>query len=250
MDALDRQVRHCPEATVHQRWTGDTGPDSQPLSEISQVLANPRAARYHVAQSQFCLGIETPLATKGGLAVFKSLAELSTDFKGPFVIDSSVHGPSYLVFQTLFMKDLVDETVETWTLDSTGRHGFVTDGDHSFFNMGVLLITCSFSTIIQSWAPVLYTWILQQDIEHHCPHFHHISKRIVERIQENRLEFRLEFFLHVSLYKYCLESTHISFQVMDFLASQQAAHAEEYADAKILLNPDFYSLTKASQLIE
>ena len=37
---------------------------------------------------------------------------------------------------------------------------------------------------------------------------------------------------------------------MDFSASQRAAHAEEYADAKILLNPGFHSLTKASQLIE
>jgi len=211
MDALDKQVKRRPEATVHQRRTGDTGPDSQPLSEISQVLANPRAARYNVAQSQSRLGIETPLATKGGLAVFKSLAELSTDFKGPFVIDSSAHGPSYLVFQTPFMKSMVHETVETWTFDGTGRHGFVTDGDHSFFNTGVLLITCSFSTILQSWVPVLYTWILRQDIEHHRPHFRHISKRIVESIQEKRLEFRPEFFLHVSLYKYRLESTHIIF---------------------------------------
>jgi hypothetical protein len=72
----------------------------------------------------------------------------------------------------------------------------------------------------------------------------------VESIQEKRLEFRPEFFLHVSLYKYRLESTHIIFQVMDFSASQRAAHAEEYADAKILLNPGFSSLTKASQLIE
>ena len=40
------------------------------------------------------------------------------------------------------------------------------------------------------------------------------------------------------------------FQVMDFSASQRAAHTEEYADAKILLNPGFSRLTQASQLIE
>jgi len=37
---------------------------------------------------------------------------------------------------------------------------------------------------------------------------------------------------------------------MDFSASQRTAHAEEYANAKIRLNPAFNTLTKASQDIE
>lgn len=37
---------------------------------------------------------------------------------------------------------------------------------------------------------------------------------------------------------------------MDFSASQRTAHAEEYANAKIRLNPAFNTLTKESQAIE
>ena len=37
---------------------------------------------------------------------------------------------------------------------------------------------------------------------------------------------------------------------MDFSASQRTAHAKEYANAKICLNPAFNTLTKASQAIE
>ena len=37
---------------------------------------------------------------------------------------------------------------------------------------------------------------------------------------------------------------------MDFSASQRTAHAEEYACAKIRLNPAFHTLAKASQATE
>ncbi|KIM39432.1 hypothetical protein M413DRAFT_415326 [Hebeloma cylindrosporum] len=167
--AVDAQVLRRHDASVHVYHTGDTGPGSQPLGEISETLANPRAARYQVAQSQARLGITPANSVKGGFSILTSLAELSEEFKKPFLVESSVHGPTYLMFQTPFMKSLVQESVDSWVLDDNVRHGFVTDGDHSFFRSGVLLVTCTFSTVMQAWVPTLYTWILRQDIEHHRP---------------------------------------------------------------------------------
>jgi hypothetical protein len=30
------------------------------------------------------------------------------------------------------------------------------DGDHTFFQEGLLLVTCVFSLVLNAWAPVLY----------------------------------------------------------------------------------------------
>ena len=195
--AVDAQVLRRHDSTAHVYRTGDTGPGSQPIGEISETLANPRAARYQVAQSRSRLGITVPSSVKGGFSILTSLAGLPEEFKKPFLVGSSVHGPTYLMFQTPFMRSLIEESVESWASDDDGHHGFVTDGDHSFFRSGVLLATCTFNAIMQSWAPALYTWILRQDIEHHRPHFRHISDIVVETVQQCQIQFQPEYLLHV-----------------------------------------------------
>ena len=51
-DAIDKQVSQQSKASAHQLHTGDIGPNSVPLSDISETLAIPRAARDQVSQSQ------------------------------------------------------------------------------------------------------------------------------------------------------------------------------------------------------
>ncbi|KAF8957620.1 hypothetical protein BDZ97DRAFT_1924498 [Flammula alnicola] len=238
-EAVDKQVLRNFDASAHELWTGDTGPGSIPLSEISPALANPRAARYQLSQSQARLGIAPSIATKGGLSILRSLAELQEELKKPFMINSSLHGPVFLMFQTPFMETVLQDSIISWNEeDSEGpnsaRHGFVTDGDHSFFRDGVLIVTCVFNMLMVAWVPVLYTWILRQDIAHHRPHFRHISRSVVTLIQRRGLAFEKKYLLHV----------------FDFSASQRGAHAEEFADAIIAMDPRFQSLTAASQEIE
>ncbi|KDR83051.1 hypothetical protein GALMADRAFT_152034 [Galerina marginata CBS 339.88] len=179
--AVDDQVIRRAGASAHTLRTGDIIPGSVPLAEISSTLANPRAARYQVAQSQARLGITSSVSAKGGSSVLSALAGLREEFKTPFIINSAIHGPTYLMFQTPFMKRLLEESIVNWNTDSgdgpdAARHGMVTDGDHTFFNDGILNVTCIFSTVMSAWVPVLYTWILGQDIEHHRPHFQHINQ--------------------------------------------------------------------------
>lgn len=205
---LDKQVIRHHEASAHQLRTGDTGPGSIPLAAISPTLANPRAARYQMAQSQSRLGISTTSPVKGGLAVLHSFGEMHKKFKTSFIIDSSLHGPIYLTMQSPFMDKLIKDAVDVWieeteTGSDEARHGFVTDGDHSFFRDGVLLATCVFSKVMNCWAPVLYTWIDGEDMEHHRPHFKHIFRAVAKH---SGSRFERKFLLHVctSLYSFIL----------------------------------------------
>ncbi|KAJ7130567.1 hypothetical protein C8R44DRAFT_906239 [Mycena epipterygia] len=218
-DKVDVQVLRKHEANAHELRTGDTGPGSIPLPDISATLANPRAARYPVGQSQVRLGIATG-SLKGGLALMSSFADLRKRLPTAFIVDSSLSGPVYITLQTPFMDEIIRESVESWILDlaegpNAARHGIVVDGDHSFFRQGPLLASCAFSMTSNEWVPMLYTWINSQDIIHHRPHFAHIFKA-----------------------------------VMDFSAAQRGAHAEEYADAIISITPGFSLLSTAAQVAE
>ncbi|KAF8951007.1 hypothetical protein BDZ97DRAFT_2067954 [Flammula alnicola] len=165
---LGLQVATCRELKKRP-WTNRTWVYS-PL-EISPALANPRAARYQLSQSQARLGIAPSVATKGGLSILRSLAELQEELKKPFMINSSLHGPVFLMFQTPFMETVLQDSI------SPGM------------------------------------------------------KKILKR---RGLAFEKKYLLHV----------------FDFSASQRGAHAEEFADAIIAMDPRFRSLTAASQEIE
>ncbi|KAH7908555.1 hypothetical protein BJ138DRAFT_1128352 [Hygrophoropsis aurantiaca] len=234
-DAVDAQVLRHHDATAYQLRTGDTGPGSIPLPQISLTLANPRAARYQVAKSQDRLGIQ-PSQFKGGLALLHNLGSINEELDCQFIISSSISGPTYVTLQSPFMNDALKEAVKSWNEDldendSIGRHGCVTDGDHTFFRSGNLLVTCVFNGTLNAWIPILYTWISKLDIKHHRIHFKQlfqmISKHSGHKFQRKLLA-----------------------NVMDFSAAQRSAHAEEYADLIISLQPSFNDLSPEAQNIE
>lgn len=103
------------------------------------------------------------------------------------------------------MRLVLEEAVTDWTTPSFAqdpqsavvtRHGFVTDGDHSYFRVGTLLATCAFSSRMTSWAPVLYTWVLRLDTEHHRVHFRNLIKAIIVAAG---IRFERKMLLNVSL---------------------------------------------------
>jgi hypothetical protein len=202
-----------------------------------------------VSQSQARIGIPASTSAKGGLAFFKSFSALRAKLSTPFIVDSSLNGPAYISFQTPFMDSLIKEAVEAWIMDfaegpEAGRHGFVTDGDMTFFRNGPLLASCVFSGGFAKWAPVLYTWIDQQDTAHHRVHFRRLFHSVIKYAGAR---FHRELLLNVnatfSQSPYFLTVV----QVMDFSAAQRAAHAEEYADAIIGTMPAFSQLDRAAQ---
>ncbi|KAJ7347350.1 hypothetical protein DFH08DRAFT_699704, partial [Mycena albidolilacea] len=234
-DQIDLQVIRKQEANVHQLRTGDSGPGSVPLADISPGLANARAARYAVGKSQDRLGI-TASSLKGGLATISAIGDLQKRLPTPFIRASSLSGPVFINLQTPFMDEIIKESVESWILDLTNgptaaRHGFVIDGDLTFFQMGTLLATCAYSMTSNEWTPVLYSWINHQDTAHHRPHFAHIFESVIKHAGSR---FNRKMLL-------C---------VMDFSAAQRAAHAEEYADAIIAITPGFSQLSAEAQKAE
>jgi hypothetical protein len=77
------------------------------------------------------------------------------------------------------------EAINDWLTDPTegpsvGRHGFVTNVDHSFFRQGNLLASCGWSNVMSAWVPVLFCWIDCLDADHHRLHFRRIFNTIVK----------------------------------------------------------------------
>jgi len=222
LNNVDSQVGRRVDASAQELRTGDGGPGSIPLSEISATLANPRAARYQVTQSQRRLGITPSTSNTGGLSFLRSLESLQDEIEVPFIIRSGMHKPCFIMCQTPFMKKMLHDSISTWDTeredDQNGpRHGIVTDGDHSFFRDGVLLTSCVFNGVIEAWVPILYTWILHQDILHHRPHFNEICQETVRFIQEMGIKFDQKYLLHVSFFIFTVSLIKISFR---FLTSQ------------------------------
>ncbi|KAJ7337396.1 hypothetical protein DFH08DRAFT_812749 [Mycena albidolilacea] len=75
-------------------------------------------------------------------------------------ISATLANPRSARYHMPFMDSLIKEAVEAWIADfaegpEAGHHGFVTDGDMSFFRHGPLLATSVFSGGFTKWAPVL-----------------------------------------------------------------------------------------------
>jgi hypothetical protein len=181
---------------------GNTIPGSVPLAKISPSLANPHAVHYRISKSQSCLGISPAPDLKGGLAFIKAFIAKQSELDTLFLIDSSLYGPTYLTFQTPWMKERLHDAVNSWHNFSmethlTGRHGYVTDGDHSYFLEGTLNVTCAYDLIMLAWLPVLYTWILRLDTVHHRLHFQTIAKQVTGYTEHNNIPFDKKFLLQV-----------------------------------------------------
>lgn len=182
--ALDEQVLRRPEASAHELRTGSVVPGSVPLGEISPILSKPSTARYHVRKSQARVGIQSSGLGKSTSTSLQLLSSLNDKLEG-FVVDSKMHGPTYLMVQSPDMKEWLKEAVEDWLRadedgPTAGRHGFVTDGDHSFFRDGTLLTTVAFNSVLKQWVPVLYTWVSSLDKAHHRIHFNRLNDDVIE----------------------------------------------------------------------
>lgn len=121
-----------------------------------------------------------------------------------FVIESSLTSPTYVMMQTPFMQKALEDGLLLWGENnhnseepSASRHGFVTDGDHSFFTSGVLLVSVVFHPVTLAWVPVLYTWIQRQDIPHHRPHFRCISRSVMDLLEKHKIPFHSKYLTHV-----------------------------------------------------
>ncbi|EAU81295.2 hypothetical protein CC1G_07225 [Coprinopsis cinerea okayama7 len=234
--AVDAQVLRRPDAKPLQLRAGDLGPGSQPLGSIHPRLENARAAQYHQKQSKERLGL-TSSGSRGDTSLIKSLYGLNEELGEVFLIDSSLHNQAYLVFKTKWMDEVLQDSVDEWgSLDPImeERHGFVTDGNHSYFKEGILLTSSAFNSLLREWVPVVYTWILGEDIEHHRPHFRHLFKPIIGKVKRDGIPFRSKYLLNV----------------FDFSAAQRSAHAEEYARAVITTIPGFEGERIAPNAIE
>ncbi|TFK81763.1 hypothetical protein K466DRAFT_501589, partial [Polyporus arcularius HHB13444] len=201
-----------------------------------EVLSNPRAARYAVGKSLNRLGIQAAPSSKGGLTLLHDLGALNAKLGTRFVVESSFSGPTYFVMQTPFMEKVIEESVADWITQDTsgpdaGRHGFVTDGDQSFFRQGTLLATCAFSTTVNMWLPVLYSWIDGLDTEHHRPHFRRLNQAIVRSAGS---AFQAKYLT----------------AIMDFSRAQRLAHAEEFADAMTGRNKGWSDFSGPGQTAE
>ncbi|KAJ3552568.1 hypothetical protein NM688_g4086 [Phlebia brevispora] len=239
-EALDSQVSRRPDATAHQLRVGTTAPGSVPLGQIAPTLANSRKARYELQKSQERQDIIPSSSgskqSDGGFIA--KLAKLERNKLEPgFIIDSRIsHPASYLSMQSPFMKLIIKESVDDWIRTSSegpgaGRHGFVTDGDHSFFRTGTLLATCAFSISMNTWVPVLYTWVLHLDTDHHRAHFRNLNRSIIEAAGDHFDKKLLT-------------------NIFDFSMSQRAAHELEYADAVISTLPAWSLLSSEAQEAE
>ena len=189
-NAVDQQVTWHHGASAYQLQTGDLGPGSVPPHQISPTLADPRAAQYELSKSREHLGIKLK-SHKGGFHFMRALSEWNMELLVPFIIDSNIAGPSYIVLQTPFMNHIINESVDDWIKDpKTGsvaiQHGFVTDIDHGYFRDRNLMVSCAFSGSdgMEEWVPVLYSWLSGLDAPHHQPHFRKLFCEVVDHAGE------------------------------------------------------------------
>ncbi|KAF6747390.1 hypothetical protein DFP72DRAFT_854370 [Ephemerocybe angulata] len=197
--AIDREVSRNPDASAHRLRIGGKTPGSLPLAKISPALSDPRRARYQQKESRARLGLSAP-PIRSGITFFKKINGINSELKEVFLVDSSLHNLGYLTFQTPWMKNQIKESVLDWVKmgpETEGRHGFVTDGNHSYFKDGVLLVSCIFSSKLLSWVPVLFSWLSRIDTAHHIPHFNRISTTVLETVHGLDIPFDPKFLLHV-----------------------------------------------------
>ncbi|KAJ2911686.1 hypothetical protein MD484_g8729, partial [Candolleomyces efflorescens] len=214
-NAVREQVRRNPTASAHALKTGNLAEGSVPLPEISAVMSN---------------------TNKASLAVAKEFIGLKDELGEKYVIDSQLHDSlGVFVLRSPFMEKMLQASVDDWSSTEgglDGRHGFVTDGNHSFFRDGAILVTsCVFSRVMKKWVPVQYTVLLGQDTEHYRAHFKHIFSAVMEKVKADGREWLKEYGLNT----------------LDYSQAQRNAHAEEYASAVSQIIPGFSQLAPQAQ---
>ncbi|PPQ81362.1 hypothetical protein CVT26_014503 [Gymnopilus dilepis] len=171
-----------------------------------------------------------------------NISEVQEELDSPFLVESSFAGPTYLVFQTSFMRRYLEEFVETHYLKSqefsTALPLFITitDANRTLFKEGVFDATCIFDMTMFTWVPVSYTWARQHDTAHHKPHFRHLNQCIIDYIRAagSKIEFDSKFVTHSVVMP----------------GPQRSSRAEAYADAVLTTRPLFSALTPELQSVE
>ena len=185
-EQVDEQIARNPNASVHQLRTGNGLPGSMPLGAITPSLTNPAKASYEVEKSKIRQGLRGTSA-KNAFALFPGIEELKKKVDGQFFIGSGLIDPGFISIQTGFMYEVLRSAIADWTIGVpepvgavASRHGFVTDGDHTYFKFGTLITTCVFDVTMNAWAPVLYTWLHHLDKDHYRAHFRHLNQAIIK----------------------------------------------------------------------
>jgi hypothetical protein len=109
--AVDQQVMRHHDASAYQLRTGDRGPGSVPLPKISPALENARAARYAAQKSRKSLGIHLQ-SQKGGSSLLRGFSQLTEGLSTPFLLESSISGPVYILLVTPFMSQIMGEAID------------------------------------------------------------------------------------------------------------------------------------------
>ncbi|KAJ7479450.1 hypothetical protein B0H11DRAFT_1725650, partial [Mycena galericulata] len=184
IEALDVQVRQNPQSTAQQLRAG-AGATQVALGEINPILLDSRKARHEVERSKVRQEIIPPAVRNSGFQLLESFSSLKNSFGTPWIVDADLLDRQFICMQTPFMRDvLLRDSVQSWHAENleaeSGRHGVITDGTHDFFKQGILLTSLVFSQVLFRWVVVLYTWIGNQDQEHHAPHFKQLIQVIAE----------------------------------------------------------------------
>lgn len=198
-EELDQQLMSVsPDTAPYALRTGTSAPNSIPLYKISSALSKPGTARYHITRSRQELGLTG--TGSGGLGFLASLSQLQAKFKESWIIDSKMHGPTFVVLQNGFMYMTLERAVQEWIRsdqegeDSSviGREGVITDADEKVVRDGVLVGSCVFCPALNTYVVIQYTWMSKVDTDHYRVHFRHLFQ-VIHRIAGDKFTRRLLF---------------------------------------------------------
>jgi hypothetical protein len=198
-NTVHEQVKRNPTASAHALKTGNLTEGSIPLSEISAVMANMDKARRELGLD----GARKSTQMTGGLVMVKEFIGLKEELGEKYIIDSQLHDSlGVFVLHSPFMEKVLKASVDDWYSSEDGLdgwHGFVTDGNHSFFQDGAFLVTsCVFNQAMKKWVPIQYTILFGQDTNHYCSHFKHIFSAVMEKVKADGIMWLKEYGLNVS----------------------------------------------------
>ncbi|KAJ6632035.1 hypothetical protein B0H10DRAFT_1937756 [Mycena sp. CBHHK59/15] len=217
---LDLQVRQNPQATAQQLCAG---------GDMSQI-----------EKSKVQQDLIPAVTRNSGFQLLDSFSALKSSFETPWIVAADLLDHQYICMQTPFMRDvLLRDSVQSWHAENlepkSGRHGVITDSTHNFFKQGILLTSLVFSQVLFCWVVVLYTWIGNQDQEHHVPHFKHLVQVIAE-ICTHGLGFTFD--------------NRVFSAILDFSNAQRNSFIEAFVDYMCSRIPGWSELSSKSRASE